>query len=75
MFFSKYVFLLFIQIYVVICSSIKSKGTIITWDFGNLIVPGNKSLSYDLTILSPTMLGNYGVIIFLAGLGNPFYYY
>ena len=41
---------------------------VVDWHFGNVIRPGNHSISFDLKLFVPTQPGTYQVIIYLTGL-------
>jgi len=43
---------------------------VVSWDYGSLIKPGNDELSYGLKLYAPSKPGNYGVVVFLIGLGK-----
>lgn len=41
---------------------------VVTWHFGSIIHPANKSIKFDLEFFTPTQPGTYPVIVFLSGL-------
>lgn len=41
---------------------------VVSWSFGNIFFPANKSVQFDLKFFAPTAPGNYQVIVFLTGL-------
>ena len=42
-------------------------SNVVRWSFGSYIFPMNKSLEFEVTILSPITPGTYSVILFLTG--------
>ncbi len=42
--------------------------SVVSWDYGSLVEPGNEFMSYSLKLYAPSKPGNYGVVVFLGGL-------
>ena len=40
---------------------------VVSWSFGSYVFPMNKSLEFEVTVLSPTKPGIYPVVFFLTG--------
>lgn len=41
---------------------------VISWNFGSIIHPANKSVEFDIKFFAPTAPGQYPIIVFLTGL-------
>ena len=57
-------FFLILEFYLI--NSINCQA-VITWSFGSYLFPINKSLEFEVTVLSPTKPGIYPVVFFLTG--------
>jgi hypothetical protein len=65
-------FLIILLITIQLTSSLNAykNENVASWDYGSLIKPGNDDLSYGLKLYAPSKPGNYGVVVFLIGLGK-----